>query len=193
MLQIPLKTKAQHLTGIVELDETYFLESHKGERNLNRESRKRGGSASKRGISPEQTAVFIARDRSGNTTDAILEKSNQESVAEVMVPVVDKDALLCSDAKPVYRAFANKYHFTLKTINLSKNEHTKGIVHVQNVNAYDSRLKSWMRRFHGVATKYLESYLGWMRLLDREKDISAEQLLAVSGQRGMICQPLVRT
>ena len=32
---------------------------------------------------------------------------------------------------------------------------------------------------HGVATKYLESYLGWIRLLDREKNITARQLLAV--------------
>ncbi len=38
--------------------------------------------------------------------------------------------------------------------------------HIQNVNAYDSRLKGWMRRFHGVATVYLSSYLGWRRLLD---------------------------
>ena len=39
--------------------------------------------------------------------------------------------------------------------------------HVQNVNAYASRLRSWMRRFKGVATKYLASYLGWFRMLDR--------------------------
>ena len=70
---------------------------------------------------------------------------------------------------------------------------TNGIVHVQNVNAYDSRLKPWTKRFHGVATKYLENYLGWMRLLDREKNITAKQLLAVVGQRSMICQSLVRT
>ena len=193
MLQIPLKTKADHLEGIVEFDETYFLESHKGERNLDREPRKRGGKASQRGISDEQTVVLIVRDRSGKTTDGILEKSNQDTIAEVIVSAVERDALLCSDTKPAYKAFANAYHFTLETINLSKNEHTNGIVHVQNVNAYDSRLKLWMKRFHGVATKYLESYLGWMRLLDREKNITAEQLLAVIGQRGMICQPLVRT
>lgn len=177
------------MTGIVELDETFFLESHKGERDLERKPRKLGGKASKRGISSEQTAVLIARDRSGNTTDAILEKSKQNTIAEVITPVADKDALLCSDKKPAYIAFAKKYHFTLKTINVSKKEHTNGVVHVQNVNAYDSRLKTWMRRFNGGATKYLESYLGWMRLLDREKNITPEQLLAVFGQRGMICQP----
>jgi transposase-like protein len=193
MLQIPLKTKADHLAGIVEFDETYFLESLKGERNLERKSRKRGGKASKRGISSEQKAVLIVRDRNGNTTDTVMEKSNQDTIAEIITPVVDKDALLCSDKKPVYEAFAKKYHFTLRTINLSKKEHTNGVVHVQNVNAYDSRLKAWMKRFNGVATKYLESYLGWMRLLDREKNITPKRLLAVFGQRSMICQPLVRT
>jgi hypothetical protein len=27
-----------------------------------------------------------------------------------------------------------------------------------------------MRRFHGVATKYLEHYLGWRRLIERYRD-----------------------
>ena len=110
MLSIPKSLIARHLHGIVEFDETYFLESHKGERSLDREPRKRGGSASQRGISSEQTAVLVARDRNGNTMDAILFKSNQDTLAEVMVPVVDTDALLCSDKKTSYRAFARKYH-----------------------------------------------------------------------------------
>ena len=67
------------------------------------------------------------------------------------------------------------------------------IYHIQNVNAYDSRLKSWMQHFHGVATKYLESYLGWMRLLDREKELTPERLLGIVAGRGMVCQPLMRT
>lgn len=45
-----------------------------------------------------------------------------------------------------------------------------GVYHVQNVNAYDSRLKEWMRRFHGVATHYLGNYLGWRRMIERHKD-----------------------
>ena len=39
--------------------------------------------------------------------------------------------------------------------------------HIQNVNAYDSRLKRWMMRFHGVETIYLPNYLGWRRCLER--------------------------
>ena len=111
-----------------------------------------------------------------------------------MLPVLDKDTLLCSDKKPVYKAFAAKHHFILKTVKVSAKEHVSdGVYHVQNVNAYDSRLKEWMRRFHGVATKYLESYLGWMRMLDRERDITARQLLGVISGRKMMYQPLMCT
>ena len=194
MLNNPKSLIAKHLHGIVEFDETYFLESQKGSRHLDRKPRKRGGTASKRGISSEQIAVLVARDRSNNTMDAILFKSNQDTLAEVMIPVIDKDVLLCSDKKTSYRAFAKKYHYTLKTINASAKEYvTEKIYHIQNVNAYDSRLKAWMKRFNGVATKYLESYLGWMRLLDEDKELTPEQLLGIMSMRGMVCQPLMRT
>ena len=29
-----------------------------------------------------------------------------------------------------------------------------------------SRLKGWLKPFNGVATKYLQSYLGWRRMLE---------------------------
>ncbi len=48
----------------------------------------------------------------------------------------------------------------------------RGAFHIQNVNAYDSRLKTWMIRFHGVATKYLKNYLGWRRLLERYRELT---------------------
>lgn len=58
-----------------------------------------------------------------------------------------------------------QYH----SVNVSAGVRVDGPWHVQNVNvnAYVSRLRSWMRRFKGVATKYLASYLGWFRMLDR--------------------------
>lgn len=49
--------------GIVEMDETYFLYSQKGSRDIkDREPRERGGAAKKRGISNEQVCVLVARD-----------------------------------------------------------------------------------------------------------------------------------
>ena len=59
-----------NLKGIVEADETYVLESRKGDRNLERKPRKRGGKASKRGLSDEQVPILVAVDRSGTTASA---------------------------------------------------------------------------------------------------------------------------
>ena len=53
------------LGGITEADETYPLESGKGKRDLGRAPRKRGGSATKPGISDEQVCLLVARDRAG--------------------------------------------------------------------------------------------------------------------------------
>ena len=53
-LQAPALDKPTKLTGIVEADETFILESFKGKRSgLPRPARKRGGKAAKRGLSRE--------------------------------------------------------------------------------------------------------------------------------------------
>jgi len=60
-----MTTGAIKLRGIVEADETFVLSTRKGERNLDRKARRRGGKASKRGLSHEQVPVLVAADRSG--------------------------------------------------------------------------------------------------------------------------------
>ena len=43
---------------------------------------------------------------------------------------------------------------------------------IQNVNNYHSRLKGWIQRFNGMATKYLDHYLSWFQFLDIVKHLS---------------------
>jgi len=112
--------------------------------------------------------VLVARDRNANTTDAVLGKADTRAVRTVLEPVVDPDAVLCSDGNAIYRCFAEQAHLAHKPVNLSAGIRVvDNAFHIQNVNAYDSRLKVWMMRFHGVATKYLPNYLGWRRCLER--------------------------
>jgi hypothetical protein len=54
---------------------------------------------------------------------------------------------------------------------------TRGALHVQNVNAYHSRLRNWLHRFHGVATRYLPNYLGWRCILDTCRIDTPESML----------------
>jgi len=80
-------------------NETYFHESQKGSRQgLSRAPRKRGGKASKSGLSEEQTAVLICRDRTGNTADFMLEKADKAPIGAVLKPHLAADAILCSGA-----------------------------------------------------------------------------------------------
>jgi len=60
--------------------------------------------------------------------------------------------------------FAKDRGFAYETIGTKQRRGREKVFHVQNVNAYHSRLKTWMRRFNGVATERLKSYLGWRRL-----------------------------
>lgn len=54
-----------------------------------------------------------------------------------------------------------------------RGERRRGAWHIQNINAYHSRLKGWLARFRGVATSYLGNYLGWFRALDRDRQTGA--------------------
>ena len=74
-----------------------------------------------------------------------------------------------------------------EAMNLSAGERVRGPWHIQNANAYHGRLKGWMHRFKGVATSYLESYLGWFRALDRasrSRDRAAPMLRLALGIAG---------
>ncbi|CAH0344765.1 hypothetical protein BCI9360_01031 [Bacillus sp. CECT 9360] len=62
----------EQFEGIVEVDETYFLYSQKGQRGISgRKPRKRGGSSKNRGISQEQVCVLVARDRTKATVSKV--------------------------------------------------------------------------------------------------------------------------
>ena len=170
-LQQMARHRATHEGGIVEADETFFLESFKGQRCLPRPARRRGGVGRTRGTSPDQVAVLVVRDRSGQTADFRLEKLDAPHIIAVLRPLIEPDAILCSDGANVYKTFAREAGIAHRPINVQQGIRVvDGVFHIQNVNAYDSRLKTWMRRFHGVATKYLEHYLGWRRLLERYRE-----------------------
>ena len=155
-------------SGIVEADETFFLESFKGQRKIQRPSRQRGGVSKTRGTGPDQIPVLVVRDRGGHTADFQLEKLDAAHVSAALGPLVDEASVLCTDGAAVYAAFARRTGITHKVVYARPGLRVQeAAFHIQNVNAYHSRLKSWMVRFHGVATKYLVNYLGWRRMLER--------------------------
>ncbi|ATM01010.1 IS1595 family transposase [Aeromonas sp. CA23] len=162
-----LKAMATHQAareeGIVEVDETFFLESFKGQRGLPRPARHRGGKGRTRGTGPDYIPVMVVQDRAGHLADFQLE------------PLIAPDAVLCSDGAGVYASFSEGLGITHQVVRNRAGERVVGAYHIQHVNGYHRRLKEWMERFHGVATHYLRNYLGWLRMLElygREVNIS---------------------
>jgi len=160
--------RPQRLGGITEADEMYLLESHKGSRNLARPPRRRGGKATKRGISNEQMCILVARDRTGQTLDWVPGKGpvTRKQLHEHVKARLEPDVLLVTDSHAAYRSFAREAGITHEAVKLQAGIRVRGAIHVQNVNAYHSRLRGWLQAFRGVASRYLGNYLGWRWALD---------------------------
>ena len=170
------------LCGIAEADEMFLLESQKGSRKLDRAPRKRGGVAKRRGISREHVCLLAARDRSGATIDCVTGRGavTAAQLREHLLPVLDRDVLLVTDAHPAYCQFAREAGLSHDSVNLRAGERARGAVHVQNVNAYHRRFREWLARFHGVASHYLPNYLGWQWALDGQRIGTAEGMLSAA-------------
>lgn len=181
-LTVPKTVQARLLAGIAEADETYFLRSCKGSRHLGRKPRRRGGKASKRGTSKEHVPVLVARDRSGATANFILESTSSAAIGAALKPVLPPDSILCTDGSSALAAVARDLGVEHHAINVAAGIRVDGAWHVQNVNAFGSRLREWLRRFKGVSTRYLDSYLGWFRALDRSPGFAPQpaSLLALA-------------
>lgn len=181
-LATPKTIQAQALVGIAEADEAYFLKSAKGQRGLLRKPRKRGGKASTRGTSKDFHPVLFARDRAGNTANFMLNATTAKEIGGVLKPILPIDTVLCTDGSSALARVALDLGVEHHPINVSSGIRVNGAWHVQNVNAFGSRLRQWMARFKGVSSRYLENYLGWFRALDRSPGFSPEpaSLLAIA-------------
>lgn len=169
-LMMPVLDKHQphSLEGVLEADEVFFRESFKGQKTaLPRKPYKRGTRASKRGISTEQKAVLtaVARGSKASFIAPLPAVPSTKTVADALRPVVQKDAVLCSDASSVYTPLPKLLGVTVRQI--PRGTHKLGPYHINNVNALHSRIRSWLQPFRGVATKHLPKYLAWFRYFDQ--------------------------
>ena len=126
--------EAEPLCGVVEMDETYVLESAKGSRKLKerRPARQRGGNKGHRGLSAAQRPVLTAVARGG-------------------------------DAHPSYGAACRELGREHEVINGSDGQRVRGAWHLNTVNNRHYVMKSVLNHRHrGVGTKYLDNYTHWL-------------------------------
>ena len=167
-LRAPASDKPRSLRGIVEADETFVLESFKGRRSdLPRKARRRGGTARHPGLHQDNIPILVARDRNGATFDAILAQVDGASVSLALAEIVTPGNHLIGDGGKAIATFARRAGIAFHTVpSPGKPSPAAPHLHINNVNAYHGRLKQWLNRFNGVATKNLPNYLGWRRALE---------------------------
>src|SRR5665648_505652 len=169
------------LSGIIESDETFFLESFKGKYQCKtRKPNTGGGTSNFRGISHEQVCVLVAMDRTGHilSRNAGMGRITAKQIDNIMGDHIAPNSLLCSDSAKNYIAFAKLKGLEHKQINASKKKRViEKIYHIQHVNSYHGRLKAWLNlHFNGVSTKYMDNYLFWSRFLELNKALDKVEL-----------------
>jgi transposase-like protein len=162
------------ISGVIEADETFFLYSEKGSKSLNRKPRKRGGVASKEGINSDHVAVMTAYERkTGALSNTVVCKGRltKKAIEKGVGKWLDKKhCILCSDSHLSIQGYAKDNKIEIKPIFVRRKEFVfEKIYHIQNVNRIHRQLKDWMKKFNGIATKYLQNYLNYFRLVNIAK------------------------
>lgn len=181
--------------GVIEVDETFFRESFKGNHKkassfvMPRKSYHRGikgpnsdGEKRRRGISNDQICVVCAIDRIGNIITELTCKGRikHTDLERLFRNRIEDDSILCTDSLKSYTKFANDLGIEIHQVKAGK--HKEGVYHIQHVNAFHSKLKGWMYKFRGVSTKHLANYMYWFKWLEffkTEKSILKGKLLLV--------------
>ena len=169
------------LNGVVEADETFFALSFKGNHKksttfvMPRKAHKRGKDIHVRGLSREQVCVPCGVNGTGLSVARIsnLGKIGTKDLEFAFKNQIGSDSILCCDGATSYRKFANNNHLDL--IQLKSGKSKIGNFHVQHINSYHSVLKTWIRRFNGVSTKYLNNYLVWHNFVNYANESYTEK------------------
>ena len=86
-----------------------------------------------------------------------------------------------TDGLSAYRKISAPHGLTYRAVPPHPQKKTQSMLHLNNINAYHSRLKAWRGRFLGVARRTLASYFGWHRLLDAAcQTLTPQEFLAAS-------------
>lgn len=200
------ETFTKEFMGIVETDDVYMRFNQKGRTSLsgtfldeyrrtftvtnaygNRVSKRFDG-LRRSGVSDEQVAVLFCVDRYKTIGTKMLRKGkiNTASVKRVFNSDFDKrfnyGNIMVTDGETAYnRVFSQKiYSHESVVINLKKKRFKRGYFHLNTLNNVDGRFKKWIKTsFSSVATKYLDNYLMYFKMLffvlagsdDKESDL----------------------
>jgi transposase-like protein len=163
----------ESLTGTVETDEMELPVSNKGSRNLNRKPRKRASDFKRNQASSKSTVVQVVAsvERGGEKIVKAVEtkRLSADHIAKVFDQRIEPGTTLITDNHPSYKLFT-KRNPDIKHRVLYAKEHVSkddASVHLQRANNTHSQIRTFLRPFNGVSSKYLQNYLNWYAYADK--------------------------
>lgn len=110
--------------------------------------------------------VATALDRQGNLIIELLCTGRMpvDELKKLYGNRIDEGSILCTDSHKSYIQFITDMELEHKQIKRGK--HKEDIYHIQHINSLHSNLKGWLRKFNGIATKYISNYMKWHKWMD---------------------------
>jgi len=158
LLEEILKEESTELSGTVEIDGTYLLESSKGVTPENRKARHRGEPSNFRGISHEQICIVTTTDR--NEHEIFKAVSRAKPTIDIITSTfgnsITERSIIYSDGIDVYDELAVVTGSDIK--HLYGHESYNKVEHLNTVNSIHSMIKNCIRQYRGVSTRYLNRH-----------------------------------
>jgi transposase-like protein len=170
------KARERKLGNTVQVDDMTTRASEKGNRALKgRESRERGGAQEPGG--KDHVQVLAAIDSAGEILFKTFPTMNTGAVRYALSHALQPGVTLVSDAAKCFSSAARKMGVRHIKLNISAGQRKRGIFHIQTVNNVHGAVRVFLAQYNGIATKYLDNYLEWFRLLRVTKPSTPLDLL----------------
>lgn len=150
----------QPLSGVVEVDETYFGGKDRN-RHWNKKSaqqRKAKGEFDLENIGYAKVGVIGAIERKGNVVARVIGSQDAPTLASFVRRVTDSRnvRLVATDENQAYKLLGRPH----QAVNHSESEWVRGEVHTNSIESFWSLMKRGvMGQYHNVSKKYLPFYL----------------------------------
>lgn len=137
------------MSGIVEVDETYF-----GGKEMNR----RKGEKLKAGRGTAgKTAVVGLRERGGKVKAKVVTSTRAKALKSEIANNVEPGSIVCTDEHASYKGMKNFDH---KVVNHSAKEYVNGMAHTNGIESVWALLKrGYYGTYHNFTVKHMQRYV----------------------------------
>ena len=177
MLEKYLESEKIQLSGTIECDETYVLESSKGSSLKHRKARHRGEPSKFRGISHEQICIITITDRNAHKIFLAVGQSRptKDIIQDTFKNNITQRSIIHPDGTGCYNSLAECKKCKV-VVHLKGHQSYNQVEHLNVVNHIHSVIKNKPAQYRGVATKYINRYTALFVCMRRFMEMDINEL-----------------